>query len=159
MIIVNNTAWSFGICPKNESISTSGLLSCMPVVVFYKDRDIGLLHYNSQNHDDCIKAVNRLENKNIDKIVLYTCKEREKIKTVYEEFYNFCHTLEIENCNIYTSSAKSTKNLACLCSNHNYETFTITNNNEHSSLLSFATYEAEEINKKIFASFEAMIKK
>ena len=47
MIIVDKYAGSFGICPKNESISTSGLLSCMPVVVFYKDGDIGLLHYNS----------------------------------------------------------------------------------------------------------------
>jgi hypothetical protein len=159
MIIVHNTAGSFGICPKNESISTSGLLSCMPVVIFYKDGDIGLLHYNLLNHDDCIKAVNGVANKNIEKIVLYTCKEREKIKTVYEEFYNFCSKLKIENCNIDTSSAKSTKNLACLCSNHNYETFTITNNNEHSALLSFVTHEAEEINKKIFASFEAMIKK
>ena len=76
MIIVNNTAGSFGVCPKNESISTSGLLSCMPVVIFYKDGDIGLLHYNLESHDDCIKAINRVENKNIDKIVLYTCKIR-----------------------------------------------------------------------------------
>ena len=46
MIIVKNIGGSFDICPKNESISTTGLLSCIPVVIFYKDGDIGLLHYN-----------------------------------------------------------------------------------------------------------------
>lgn len=155
---VKNTSGSFGICPKDESISTRGLLSCMPVVVFYKDGDIGLLHYNSQNHDDCIKSVNSFENKNIDKLVLYTCKEREKIESEVKEFYNFCSKLKIENYHINTSSAKSTKNLACLCSNYNDETFTITNNDEYNALLSFSTHEAEERNKKIFASFKEMMK-
>jgi hypothetical protein len=105
----------------------------MPVVIFYKDGDIGLLHYNLQSHDDYIKAVNRVENKNVNNIILYTCKEREKIEFAYKEFYNFCSKLKVKNYDINTSSAKLSTNVVCLCSNLN-------NNNEHTALLSFATY-------------------
>ena len=154
MITVESSAGSFGLCRKGESISTSGLLSCMPVVIFYKDGDIGLLHYNLDFHDTCIEAIKSVTPKEIDKIVLYTCEERKQIHLVYDEFNNFCLKLKVKNHDINTKSAKSTKNLACLCGNDNYEKFTITNNGEHIAVLSFVDNVAEQSNKKMFSVYE-----